>query len=456
MTKTVFDDPEFLDHVVGLLTQDAQALHTLSPLLEVDDFKPLRGVEWSQERWVVADRALQYYQRFHQPLGKLLRADILEYAHGLQLTERQVDQLDGYLAVLQKVKLNGAAAIIEKVSTFKLQRIKAATIQEMIDLQAAGELTNERWLELCQKAVSTKNGRAPVTSYFDTFDTRQQRRNLRSLHDTNPVYLIEPLDNICAPWLGPKQLGLIIGPTTRGKSLMLIWLAISYTLQNFNVLYITLEDSKEDTENRMDSMVTGVPFYQLHTSFDTTARFASYQRLIDSKLHVIDGTEEKYTIATVEQRVQEQIEEGFRPQVIVVDYDKFLRADIRSTNQTEIMDSVYQDFRRMISKHNLIGWTAAQTQRKTSDFKVLSGDRVADAFEKIRQSVVVISLGQGELTPDSLYFWVVKNKFGKKHQGCHIIPNLEKSLIYDHEATRKTLNVVKAEQQEESEEFPAE
>jgi putative DNA primase/helicase len=153
MARTFFDDEEFLDQLVKLLTQDAETLERLALLIEVEDFKPLRGMQWGQQRSVAMDRALAYYQRFHQPLGKLLRADILEYAQGLQLNERQIELLENYVDRLQGIKLNSADAIIEKVMAFKEQRLTAATIQELIDLQAAGQLPPQKMVELAQRCV---------------------------------------------------------------------------------------------------------------------------------------------------------------------------------------------------------------------------------------------------------------------------------------------------------------
>lgn len=455
MARTLFDDEEFLDHLVGLLIHDAETLRNLRPLLEADDFKPVRGMQWGQQRWVVGERALHYYERFHQPLGKLLRADIIEYAQGLQLNERQVELLEDYIKRIHSIKLNGAGGVTEKVVAYKTQRIKAATIQELIDLQSIGQLTDEKWLELSQRAVNVKNGHLPAISYFDSLEERITQRSMkRKFH--NPVLMIEPLDNLLFPGLAPKQLGLVIAPTSRGKSLLLLWIALVYTLQRLNVLYFTLEDSGEDSQNRLDSMITGVPFVQLEERpLAVRSHFASYHRLIDSKFHMIDGSHEKYTVAKIEQRIQEQRDLGFPPDAVIIDYDKFIRGDatIKSNSQVEIMDNVYQDLRQLASRQNLLLWIAAQTQRNTEKLKILTGDKVAEAIEKVRKTVIAISLGKGELTDDSLYVWVAKNKFGKRDWGCHIIPDLERSLIYDHERTRKALNEVKA-QEEQNEEYP--
>src|SRR6266849_6011475 len=85
--KTLLDEPNFMDNTVGLLVGNAEVLQKLAPLLSADDFRPLKGIEWAMERWVVADLALQHYEKYAEPLGELLRGVVLDYAQGLQLAE---------------------------------------------------------------------------------------------------------------------------------------------------------------------------------------------------------------------------------------------------------------------------------------------------------------------------------------------------------------------------------
>lgn len=449
--RSLFANEPFLDQLTKLLAHDAKALHDVRSMLEANDFKPLRGMQWGNQRWVVADRCMQYYDRFHQPVGTLLHADILEYATNLQLNERQVDLLDSYLTHLETVKTVNPVAIIEKVAAFKMQHIKADVIEELTTLQAGGQLDDAKWTELFKRGLP-KISHTQAVDYFNTLDSRIDKRSLKGQYGQNPRSFIEPLDAIVNPPLGPKQLGLIIAPTNRGKSLFLLWMALVYSLQYTNTLYITLEDALEEVETRLDSAVTKIPFLQLETrQKELKELFGSYQRLVNAKLHIIDGTEEKYTVAMVERAILDQRSQGFMPQALIIDYDDYLVSTTHMRDRRQEVDQVYRDLKTLGAQYNLITWTAAQTQRNTSKLKVLSGDKVADDIGKIRKCTIAISMGKGELGDDSFYLWVAKHKFGKSNVGCSIIPDLESQTIYDHEVTRKALDA-KAEKENSGEE----
>ncbi len=412
-------------------------------------------MQWGNQRYVVADRALQYYQRFHQPLGDLLRADILDYANGLQLTERQIQLLDDYLERLNGIELNAAAAITEKVVAYKTQRIKAQTIDELIELQASGQLTDAKWLELCRKGLIVSGSHLHAIDYFESLDDRLGKRAMQESAAKRPSFWIAPLDDIVRPNLGRKQLGLVVAPTNRGKSLLLLWIALAYTMQRCNTLLITLEDAQEEVENRLDAIITGIPFLQMVSeSRELRERFEAYKRGADSRLRIVDGTDEKFTVPMIERCLDDLREQGFRTDALVIDYDDYLVLPTPMKDRRQEIDSIYRDLKTLGAQRNLYTWTAAQTQRNTSEMKVLSGDKVADDIGKIRKSTMAISIGKGDLGDESFYLYVAKHKFGRSKVGCSIIPNLETELIYDHEKTRRAVLAMKV-QQEAEEEFPA-
>lgn len=454
MAQTLFSDEAFIDRVVSLLAHDAKAIHTMRPLLSATDFKPLKGAKWGNQRWVVADRCLQYYDRFHQPVGPLLRADILEYANGLQLSERQVASLDEYLVELAGITVTHAEAVVSKVTTYKLEHARADVLQELAQTLSAGQMDDAKWTELFQRGL-LRTDKSQAIDYFNTLDSRMDRRDLKWRHSQIPCFMIEPLDAIVQPPLGPKQLGLILAPTSRGKSLFLIWLALHYVLQYCHVLFITLEDALEEVETRLDSAVTRIPYLQLETRPAMLRdRFESYRRLVNAGLHIVDGTEEKYTVAMIERTILDQRERGFLPHVLIVDYDDYLVPATPSRDRRQDIDAVYRDLKRLGAQYNLITWTAAQTQRNTSSLKILVGDKVADDIGKLRKSTMTISMGKGEIGEGSLFLYVAKHKFGQAGIGCNIMPNLEEQVIYDNAATIRALRATAASvTQNEEEEF---
>ena len=90
MAESFFSDELFQDALTALLCRDTKALHDCAALLDPNDFKPVKGMRWGRPRWIIAERALEHYQKHHEPIGTLLGADVLEYANGLNLGEPQL------------------------------------------------------------------------------------------------------------------------------------------------------------------------------------------------------------------------------------------------------------------------------------------------------------------------------------------------------------------------------
>ena len=438
-SNSFFDDETFQDHLVALLCQDIKILRECAALLSPDDFKPLRGMRWGRPRWVVGERALEYFQRYREPIGQLLQADVLEHAANIGMGGRQITELREYLQHLSSLPPVPPAALSEKVLRYKRGRIKASVIQELTDLQSSGQLTDEKWYELSQRAVASFNGGQQAIDYLAGLEARLERRQRLHRYSHVPVTFIDPLDSLVQV-IGPKQLGLILAPYKRGKSLMLLWLAVAYVLQRRNVMYFTLEDPRSDVEDRLDAILTNIPIHSLGEYPQAVKRrYERKRRMCTAQLLIHDATEGGISVPQIDQAVEEARNRGFHTDAIIIDYDDEIVPAIKQKERRFEFADIYRDLRRLAATNNAIVWTAAQTQRDTENLKVIGGDRAAEDISKLRKATMAIGMGKGDWGPDSIYLWIAAHKFDAQHLGCHIVPDLSRMLIYDREATRRAM-----------------
>lgn len=282
-------------------------------------------------------------------------------------------------------------------------------------------------------------------NYTETLDDRNKRRQLKK-NKSVPWTLIEPLDSIVST-IGPKQLGLVLAPWKRGKSLFLLWLAVAYALQGIKVLHVTLEDPLSDVEDRLDAITTHIPIKMLEERpLTTKRRFQRFRAAARGMIRIIDGTEGGVTIAALEQMIHTQREDGFLPGALLVDYDEEIEPERRQREKRYETDEIYRGLRqRIAAAHNMITWTAAQTQRDTRKLKILSGDKIAEDIGKMKKVTCGISLGKGEWTEDSYYLWVAAHKHDRMEIGCEVVPDLKRMLIYDDVATRREMKEHRSE-----------
>lgn len=437
-SETWWDDPDFQNKLVALLVQDQATLLSCASLLSPDDFKPSKGIPDGRPRWLLAERALEHFEKFHEPLGNQVRADVLEYAHQLNLGASQVTELRDYLKRLTAIKTTAPDALVQKVIRFKSNTLKKNAINDLSDLLSSGQLTDEKWNEVTHRISEINKSGLETVDYLDTLEDRIERRKIDRLRLRTPATFIDPLDAVCPRTIGPKQLGLILAPYKRGKSTMLLWLSVSLLFQGYNVLYVTLEDTRDIVEDRLDSIITSVPIKMLHDKPKTLRqRLQRYKNMMGAKLKIYDGTGDRVTIAMLERIVQRFRDEGFIIHALITDYDEELVPARRHKEKRDDSDEIYRDYRSLCARYNMIGWLAAQTQRNTRHLKILSGDRAAEDIGKAKKVTCCISLGKGDWSDESIYVWVAAHKNARMEVGAEIIPDLERGLIYDRDATTR-------------------
>lgn len=433
--RTYFDDSRFMDLVVSLLVKDHQFISTVAGLLSASDFKVPKAEGQDALRFTIAELALGHFEQYREPIKDLLLAEVKAYAKRARLSNIQRLEAIKYAKRLLRKNVSAISSITEKVVQFKRERMKAAAVQRMIDMQSRGELTDEAWLQLSREAIESITGPGyHVSNYFQESRRRIDRR--RAVRDNRfPFTLIEPLDARVRA-IAKGHLGLVIAPYKRGKSLMLLWIAVAYILQRLNVLFITLEDPQTDVEDRFDACITNLPIKKLGRMPRTfRQRFKQFKRLVRSHLRIVDGTERRMTMAEIERIYEEERNKGFIADAVIVDYDDEIVPVKKYSERRMEFAEIYRDMRRFASTKHVLFWTAAQSKRATGGKKQLGGDDLAEDISKVRKVSFALSLGQGEWGEDSVYLWVAAHKFDKQHLGCNIMTDRMRMMIYDREKT---------------------
>lgn len=445
-------DPHFQDTLLSFLIHDREFCKTASHLLVREDFK---GIDKGSgnERMAVAGLALDFYNRYRQPVGKMLKVELIEYARKTGWKEANKARLLEYgeTFISNGHKRVAPDAALEKVKTYKTELELARAIESMQTHLETGTLSMDEFLKIAREASEKVqwNTDRPTNIFADReLERRIARRELQTRKTRYPALLIDPLDRLIRI-IARKHLGLILAPYKRGKTMLFVWLALAYVLQNMNVLHFTLEDPKDDIEDRFDAAITNLPMSRLTENPERTkARFHRFKKYARSKLKVVDGTDGETSIAAVENVFEQERARGFVADVILIDYDDEIKPLKKQQERRMEFADIYRDFRAMLARHELIGWTASQTSRKSDEMKIISGKYVAEDISKIRKASFALSLGQGEWGDDSIFLWVAAHRYDRQHVGGNIITNKEKSLFYDREATLAREKVEQAKKED--------
>lgn len=403
-------------------------------MLATEDFKPMKGE--GRERWITADLALKFWRKYKQPIGKMLQSDLIEYCRKAHIGEKDKTRLLVYGKKLRTLPLIAVDAMQERVTSFKKDVLLQACVEDIVQLNAVGQLDTDKLTEIYRQATEPFNDkRLHSSDYFAEIDLRIDRRSFGDDRDY-PLLFIDPLDSTVRA-ISRGHLGLIIAPWKRGKSLCLGWIAHAYTMQALNVLFITLEDPGADVEDRFDACITQLPLrYLKDLPNKTRRRFLNYKRLVQGRLKLIDAGGRRVTISDIEDMYLQERNRGFNADAIIVDYDAKIAATVSRKEKRQEFDDIYVEFMTFIRKYDLIGWTAAQTQRNTRKLRIVTGDHVAEDIGKIRNVTMALSLGQGEWGDSSIYLYIAAHRQDKGEIGWNISTNYDKMLFFDQDQTK--------------------
>ena len=196
-----------------------------------------------------------------------------------------------------------------------------------------------------------------------------------------------------------------LGATSVGKTMMLVFQAVMFMLQGKNVLYISLEDSKDVVLERFDRLL-----------FSNVRGDAEGLRGRIELLRSMGRVEVMYVPRMLIDEL-EGLVEGLADDidVLIVDYGDLLGVGRRSEDWVE-QGEVFERMMRVADRYNKWVVTASQANREAVDKKVLSLGNVGRSFRKVQVADYVIALSQTkeEEQQGLIRLVVLKNKFGRR------------------------------------------
>ena len=441
MPKTYFDDPKFQSTLIALLCRDTVALRSTDRLLSGRDFRPLsRNDSTAKWRWIVAQIALDYWQNYREPIGDMLRSSLMSYCAENHIRGTQRHDLLSVGQNIYRRSLAGATTVLDRAIRYRKEHLRAEAVQEIINLQSSGELDDAKWQEIYERVLEAGSAVNPyhVADFFTELDQRIGRRSANR-NRRYPMLFIEPLDSIVRA-ISFGHLGLVMAPYKKGKSLALIWFSLAYCLQGYNVMHVTLEDPKDDVEDRFDAACSGIPIKALRNDpAEVRRKFALFRRNIRSHLRIVDGTTSGMKICDIVEVMQQEREKGFLADVLIIDYDDEIIPPRKQSERRFEFADIYRELRQVAAKYNVILWTAAQTQRGTEEKMIVKASTIAEDISKPRKVTMALSIGSGPWGDNSRHLYVAAHKFDAMNIGCDIMSDLERMVFYDHAATMKAI-----------------
>lgn len=448
-----FRDPDFQEHLLKFVCRDRTFLKKMSSLglLSERDFKPRKGEGMIEAYWI-AQKAFQYWKDYREPIGGLLRTEMLDFVRENQrkIGTRSRDKL---LELVDNIKKSDSLVAVEavekKVIEFKQRREMSTAVREIIALQEKGELNPSKFQRVIRNAIKNYDSALKISHYTDkdSVEKRIKRREKNS-DKLFPFLMIEPLDKEIRTF--PRgEIGIILAKYKTGKSTATVHMAKAYALQGYNVLLFTLEDILDMVEDRLDASFAGIKMKRLADRPNKLRRrMRKALEKVRGRIRVIDGTE-GMSVQRMEEIWDGQRNQGFTADVVLIDYDEGIIPPENhkgESGETREMKDIYKSIKAFASSRDIWIWVNAQTRRGKGQRKmVVTGDDAAMDISKIKRAAMGIGIGDGpeELGDDSRFLYIMIHRYDKARFGFPIMGDFTRSIFYDRSATEEAVATLK-------------
>ena len=112
-----------------------------------------------------------------------------------------------------------------------------------------------------------------------------------------------------------------------------------------------------------------------------------------------------------------KLHKKFVPDLVVVDYLELLRPNRIIESEYMAQQRIAEELRGLAMEHNVLLWTASQTNREARKVNIITDAHLGDSYGKIRPCDWAISLNQKqeEYEEGAMRVYVVKARDAKQH-----------------------------------------
>jgi len=393
--------PQFQDKVLALMIREPEFLPAHAGIIQPNYFD-------SDIHSSMARILLDYYEeRGYPPVADTVNMLITNYIEAHKVESSQGHLLRDLVPALQKVDLANRVDIIEAVSNFGRSKQLEQLCFQLTQRLAKGEKPDDIW-EHIDRSRTTGSAIGDIGMYLaDALPGAPELVHADNLYsDIGKISTyIGRLDKQFNNGMGRKELGVIMGYTGFGKSLMLVNLGAAALFQKLGVVHLSIGELEEiDLLARYAARIA-------ETSIKDLARLeqvsvALYQRRIAEIIQLYGGRGyAKYfspgtKVATLRSYLSRlRSEKHFEPHLLVIDNADDLRpssAAFQAESSYEHLGQVFIELKALAHDFNVAIWCDSQTNRSGNKTDVADLDVIADSHKKARKADIVISVNQSK------------------------------------------------------------
>ena len=407
-------DEEFQTKVAACVTKSTEFNRCTMGIVKPEYFQ-------NRAESTITSLALAYFRKYQvAPNPVIMRQMIKRQVENKVIRGEMITLVEDQLEAIYSEDISDMKFIVEETAAFaKHQAIESAMLKSY-------DLLERKDFAGIEKRMSDalKVGASSSLSRYNLFGEkeiamREKARNekLAGVRANSISTGVGDFDKVLYhKGFGRSEMYCFMGAPKVGKSTALAFFAKNASLQGKNVLFVTLEVSREITADRIEAAITGIPMKKLESKIIELRDKIKELSESAGALIIEEFPTGTMTPNDLEIVIQGYKNDGIKFDMIVVDYADIMAPNYRTDNSIENSKSIYVDLRAIAQKENVVMLTAMQTNREGAKSPVAKMEHVAEDFNKIRIPDLVISINVTDEERSEgiarLYFVASRNQEG--------------------------------------------
>jgi hypothetical protein len=291
-------------------------------------------------------------------------------------------------------------------------------------------------------AISGHTDKIPCILSRKQSGPRNQIKNVLHFGFTIEQLEVSDVNDITDGGLGAGELGCIVASSGGGKSWALCALGSHAMKLGKRVVHYTFELQQNYVGLRYDTVFTGIEPNKIRENI---------QRVQESVDSVTGSLVVKYfpprsvSMNAIAAHIERMVSVGKGPDIIILDYADLMQCAGKADSRHEQLQLVHEEFRGLLGRLQIPGWTASQAQRSSIQDDVIEADKIAGSYGKIMTDDLVISISRkvSDKVNNTARAYVIKNRFGSDGQTFPAIMDLAHGKIEFYDETDEEYQSVK-------------
>lgn len=228
---------------------------------------------------------------------------------------------------------------------------------------------------------------------------------------------INGLDEVMDGGLSKGELGIILAPFGVGKTTLITKIANTGKNVGKNVLQIFFEDNAKVIQRKHLTCWAGGKYTlnELSDNKEEILQIAKDKKeeigILKLKKFPSDGT----TIPMIKQYIRKLIAQGFKPDIVLVDYIDCIRPSRHVDDVNVGEGNVMREFESMLSELDIAGWTAIQGNRSSIGADTVDSTMIGGSIKKgqIGHFIVSVAKTLEQKENGTANMAILKSRFGK-------------------------------------------